>query len=219
MGKLARLASIKSMKTEQFVYTPPLIAYDAMRVVIKADLDAVSPLVMNKVLSGLRRANRGGRFLLIMDNTPERSAQTRFEESGVAQFMDEDMRATDVLEYPMEQYANKLTNPIGYESVPAPFLVGEAECQITVTKFTRESITTVSTLQGIMPEAPQNLDVRDIYFTIGHLYHGAVLECDDQVFWGDDLLAVYEAGLNASGHAVPDILKELYSLRETTTLA
>ena len=143
MGKLARLASIKSMKSEQFVYTPPLSAYDAIRVVIKADLENVSATLMQKVLQGLRRANRGGRFLIIMDSTPEKSAQELFDQSGIAQFMDDNMRATDVQEYPMEQYDNKLEKPIGYEQVPAPFLIGEAECQITVSKFSPETVTTV----------------------------------------------------------------------------
>ena len=218
MGKLARLASIKSMKTEQFVYTPPLKAYDALRVVIKADLANVSAILMQKVLQGLRRANRGGRFLIIMDSTPEKSAQELFEESGIAAFMDDNMRATDVKEYPMQQYDNKLENPIGYESVPAPFLIAEAEAQITVSKFSPDSITTVGTLQGIMPEAPDNLDVRDIYFTIGHLYDGAVLETDEQVLWGDDLLTVYEAGLNLTGNSASDTLKDMLKLRETTSL-
>ena len=69
-----------------------------------------------------------------------------------------------------------------------------------------------------MPEAPDNLDVRDIYFTIGHLYDGAVLETDEQVLWGDDLLAVYEAGLSATHTKPSDVFKDLLKLRETTSL-
>jgi hypothetical protein len=75
------------------------------------------------------------------------------------------------------------------------------------------------------------LVLQDVYFTIGHLFDGAVIDADerlisrdwkpdkgdkvksDRIFWGNDLLEVDSLACETLGEEIPSYLKAIEKLR------
>lgn len=207
MSKPARLSSVKSTHIQTFVYTPPATAYDAVRIVVKPNLDTVRPEVLTAVLRGLRRANPGGRIIVLANALPERDVETVFGSEGSLDLLDSNMQAILIDRLATAVYSDP-RNPA--RSVEAPRLLGEAECRISVAGAGPGIIAALDHLRRLIQGPYDSLMTADLYCAIGRLFDGAVLEVDEQVLWGDDLLAVELAAARIYGH----ISDELAALRD-----
>lgn len=262
MSKLRDLGSVRNASTASFAYIPPLAAFEAARILVKPNLGypkgapvTVSMQVLGGVLAGLRRANPGARIVIVEGACSPRSMADLFKRSGLLELLDDNMRVVDAEALPMRDYVNRSPEPVKYATMRAPALLGEYECLISVGAFKRTTLkgeplisASLKNLYGLFPRdlyhgrslnaraqlhqpsVPEVL--RDIYFTIGTLFHGAVVDLDQkfvsvdhrpdvgeavpvgQVVWGDDLLAVDEVACRLGGEAEASYLAPIRALRQ-----
>ena len=129
------------------------------------------------------------------------------------------------------EYPNQLPEPVRFKTMWAPKLIQEVDCRISVSAFKKTSLkgrdlisASLKNLYGLFPRekyrarSPYSrgqlhrpsvpLVLQDVYFSIGHLFDGGVVDCDrkfvshdykpdkgdsfdiGQVIWGNDLLTV-----------------------------
>lgn len=209
------LASIKSTQRDTFVYTAPMTAYDATRILVLVDMGhpaaQVSTAVLGKVLRGLRRADPQGRILITSSTYVEASVRDIFTQGGVLDLMDDNMRAADTDELLMTDYDNRLATPVQFSMMTAPEYIRDYECCISVSVFNPEQPAALRNLHSALLRDrgyPSSNDILpDIYHSIGHYFDGAVVEAGEQIIWGDDLLAVDEAAYRLMGVPAPHVLK------------
>lgn len=225
MGKLKDLESVKSAKASSFAYFPPDTAFDAMRILVKPALvgsATVSLTVLDAVLRGLRRASPLGRIVIVEGVTGDTYANTLFDDLGVTQLLDREMRVTHTDNLIRHTYPNLLPNPYNFASIEAPEYIKDYNCVVTVGALNREHpelFGGIANLRGIVCDAPQDKiniseSLIDVYFTIGQHFDGAVVEVDEQVVWGDDLLAVDEVAYQMAEIPVPEYLMTIRQLRK-----
>ncbi len=263
MGKLTDLASVKVADTNNFVYTPPPQAFGAARILVKPNLGypvkppaTVSMNVLGGVLRGLRRANPLARIVIVEGVTSDVPAEQIFEKLGVLELLDEEMRITSAETLIMREYPNRLPEPVKYATMTAPEYIEDYDCVISVGAFKRTMLkdeplisASLKNLYGLFPPSvyhARNPNARgqlhrpgvpevlkDIYFSIGHFFHGAVVDLDQKyvspdwrpdrvrgvahpvgkVVWGEDLLAVDETACRIAEEAVPRYITEIRRLR------
>lgn len=263
MGKLADLASVSTADAESFVYMPPPQAFAATRILVKPNLGypvgppaTVSIHVLDKVLRGLRRANPNARILVIEGTTSSATAEEVFEKHGIYDLLDDNMRAADAEDLLMTEYPNLLENPVKYAQMTAPGYIGEYDCVISLGAFKRTMLNgqplisaSLKNLYGLFPReiyharssksrgqlhrpsVPEIL--KDVYFTVGHLFHGAVVDLTEKyvspdwkpdrvrdvaepvgkIVWGDDLLAVDEVACRTAGEPIAEYIEPIRKLR------
>lgn len=237
MGKLKDLASVKSTNASSFAYLPPDSAFDAMRILVKADLKRVSSGVLGAVLRGLRRASPMGRIVVIDAVSPDKEAQVEFEKLGVMSLLDREMRITDTDNLIMHEYPNRLIESLNYSSMTASEYIKDYDCVISLSAFVKEDdenaqiLATLGNLIGIFPQrkyqqAFEQIKIddllTDIYFTIGQYIDGAVLDHSQaigKVIWGDDLLAVDEVACQLAEEPVPDYIADIRQRRKAIVQA
>ncbi len=136
----------------------------------------------------------------------------------------------------------------------APALLQEVDCRISVSAFKKTNLkgrdlisATLKNLYGLFPRAKYKarslnsrgqlhrpsvpLVLQDVYFTIGRLFEGGVVDCDrkfvshdykpdkgdsfdiGQVIWGDDLLAVDSVACKVGGELEAAYLEPISQLR------
>jgi uncharacterized protein (DUF362 family) len=262
MGKLTDLAAVSTAKTKSFVYLPPPEAFEAVRILVKPNLGypvgppvTVSAYVLDKVLRGLRRANPHARIVVIEGVCSDVAVEDIFEQHGVYDLLDENMRAGDAEQLIMTEYPNLLDAPVKYAAMTAPGYIGEYDCVISVGAFKRTTLkgeplisASLKNLYGLFPRekyrgrspkargqlhSPSVPDVlKDIYFSVGYHFHGAVVDLTHkfvskdwrpdvgeavpvgQVVWGTDLLAVDEVACRLGGEATADYIAPIRALRD-----
>lgn len=262
VGKLAELMAVKTAKSESFVYTPPPQAYEAVRILVKPNLGypagppvTVSMDVLGAVLRGLRRANPTARIVVVEGVCSKTSADDIFRQSGLLDLLDDNMRAGDADQLSLREYPNLLAKPVKYKTMLAPEYIGDYDCCISVSAFKRTILkdeplisASLKNLYGLFPRAhyaarsknsrgqlhrPSVPEVlKDIYFTVGHLFHGAVVDLTHkfvspdwkpdrgesvpvgQVVWGDDLLAVDETACRIAGEPAASYIAPIRRLRD-----
>jgi uncharacterized protein (DUF362 family) len=204
--------------------------------------------VLKTVLRGLRRANPHARIVIIEGSGGEVGVEEIFRRSGLLQLLDDNMRAADAEQLNLAEYPNLLEIPVKYPSMLAPAYVGEYDCCISVAAFKRTMVNgqplisaSLKNLVGLFPRehyggelgqpgVPEIL--KDMYFTIGHRFHGAVVDLTEklvspderpdrgeavpvgQVVWGDDLLAVDETACRLAGEEPAGYLAPIRQLRD-----
>lgn len=256
------LLTVKNARSDMFAYVPPLAAFEAPRILVKPNLGypksapvTVSMKVLGAVLAGLRRANPGGRIVIVEGACSPKPMAELFKRSGLLDLLDDNMRVVDAEELPMRDYENLSPEPVKYRTMRAPALLGEYECLISVGAFKRTTLkdaplisASLKNLYGLFPRdfyhgrspnaraqlhTPSVPEVlQDIYFTIGHLFDGGVVDLDQkfisrdhrpdvgeavpigQVVWGDDLLAVDEIACKVGGEPTASYLAPIRALRE-----
>lgn len=261
MGKLAQLTSVKTAKIDSFVYTPPLAAFDAMRILVKPNLAypdgppvTVSMHVLGKVLRGLRRASPGARILIVEGGASKTSVHEIYEKCGVLDLLDDNMRVADTEELTMREYLNTNKNPVKYKRMIAPEYLAAYDCCISVATFKRTTLkdeplisASLKNLYGLFPiepyrgrspykrgklHQPSVAEVlKDVYFTIGRFFHGAVVDLTEklvspdwrpdkgeavpvgQVVWGDDLLAVDEVACRVAGEPIARYIDDIRGVK------
>lgn len=260
---MGKLTSVRSAKTESFVYVPPDAAFGATRIIIKPTIGyikgppvTVSMTVLGAVLRGVRRANPGARILIIEGTNGKFEPLEILKSSGLLEIMDDNMRLANVEDLPMKPYINPLPEPYKFSEIIAPELFEEYDCRISVSAFkqaTRDGNpyveASMQNLYGLLPrehyalpddptergqltgdDAPDIL--RDLYFTLGHLFEGFVVDLNEmlvsdtarvdrgesikigQVVWGEDMIGTDESACRLAGVPVPDYLKTIDKLRK-----
>lgn len=265
MGKLKDLAMVQSATPDAFAYFPPDTAFDAARILVKPNLGypvappaTVSMPVLKAVLKGLRRASPLGRIVIMEGVTSDVSAEDIFEQLGVTKLLDREMRLTSAEDLIMHDYPNLLPEPVKYTHMTAPEYIKDYDCVISVGAFKRTMLhdkplisASLKNLYGVFPREkyysrskksrgqlhlPSVDDIlKDVYFTVGHHFDGAVVDLTEKyvspdwrpdrvrdvaqpvgkVVWGDDLLAVDEVACQLADEPVPNYINEIRKLRKT----
>ncbi|MCY7272804.1 MAG: DUF362 domain-containing protein, partial [Phormidesmis sp. CAN_BIN44] len=174
--------------------------------------------------------------------------------NGLYPLLDQGMQLVDADTLPLLEYPNLSSVPVRFQTMWAPALIQEVDCRITVGTLKRTTLkdeplisASLKNLYGLFPRSkykarspnsrgqlhrpsvPQVL--QDVYFCIGHLFDGAVVDADrrlvsrdwkpdkgetiafGKVFFGDDPISVDRVACQAAGEAIPHYLDVIDQLR------
>lgn len=253
--------TVYEAKTELFRYEPPQAAHGAARILVKPNLGypvgppvTVSMGVLGAVLEGLRRCSPTAEILIVEGVCSPVSLTDIASRHGLYKLLDEGMQLLDADCLPLREYPNRSPQPVRFQSMFAPALLSEVDCCISVGAFKRTTLkgeplisASLKNLYGLFPRAKYKarsvnsrgqlhrpsvpLVLQDVYFSIGHLFHGAVVDGDrklispdwkpdkgsavflGQVFWGDDLLSVDRQACQIGEEPIPLYLENIERLR------
>jgi hypothetical protein len=248
--------------TEDFIYTPPLSAIAAKRILVKPNLGypvkapvTVSMRVLAKVLQGLRAVNPDAEILIVEGVCSALSLAEICDRQGLGNILDAGMQVLDADTLPCQEYPNLQPNPVRFKSMLAPVLLAEVDCRITVGAFKRTILkdeplisAALKNLYGLFPRShykarsPNSrgqlhrpsvpLILQDVYFCIGHLFDGAVVDADrklespdwkpdkgisielGKVFWGDDAISVDRKACEVGCEEIPSYLEAISTIRK-----
>jgi Domain of unknown function (DUF362) len=214
----------------------------------------VSLKTLSEVLRSLRSVNPQAEILVVEGVCSAVSLADIAKRHGIHQFLDSGMQLLDADRLPLLDYPNTSPQPIRFKSMLAPQILTEVDCCISVAGLKRTVLkeqplisAALKNLYGLFPRAHYKarsansrgqlhrpsvpLILQDVYFTVGHLFHGAVVggehkfvseswkpdrgnsEPLNQVIWGSDLIAVDREACRAGGENVPDYLEAIDRLR------
>jgi Domain of unknown function (DUF362) len=254
------LHPVQVIDTNDFIYQPPTIAINAKRILVKPNLGypvappvTVSMKVLGAVLQGLRKANPNAEILIVEGVCSSVSLPDIASRLGVYALLDEGMQLLDADKLPIKEYPNLSPSPVRFKSMFAPAILEEVDCRISVSAFKRTILkeplisASLKNLYGLFPRArykarsvnsrgqlhrpsvPQIL--QDVYFCIGHLFDGAVVDgslklvskdwkADKgqavelwKVFFGDDILTVDRVACDVGGEGIPKYLDAIERLK------
>jgi hypothetical protein len=259
--------TVGTSSTPDFVYHPPATAQGAARILLKPNLGypkaapvTVSRKVLAAVLAGLRQASPQAEILIVEGVCSAVSLPDIAGKLGIYDLLDEGMQLLDADELESIEYPNLSPRPVRFQTMWAPALLQEVDCRISLGTLKRTILkdeplisASLKNLYGLFPRhkykarsansrgqlhrpsVPQVL--QDVYFSIGHLFDGAVVDADlrlvskdwqpdrgetiatGQVFWGESLLEVDRSACLAVGEAIPSYISTIQrSLRSATTL-
>jgi Domain of unknown function (DUF362) len=251
------------MSTASFVYQPPPSAYQAQRILVKPNLGypvappvTVSMNILGSVLRALRQASPQAEILIVEGVCSPISLADIAARHGVYSLLDDGMQILDADTLPLQEYPNRSPHPVRFKTMWAPELLQQVDCRISIGAFKRtilkdESLISASlkNLYGLFPRARYKarsnnsrgqlhrpsvpLVLQDVYFCIGHLFEGAVVDADqrfvsrdwkpdkgeaiatNQVFFGNDLVAVDRLACQTIGEQIPSYLEAIEQLRKT----
>ncbi|MBE7382151.1 MAG: DUF362 domain-containing protein [Leptolyngbya sp. SIO1E4] len=251
-------------ETASFCYQPPLTACNARKILVKPNLGypvgppaTVSMAVLQQVLTGLRQVSPEAEILIVEGVCSKVSFADIMGQLGLYLLLDEGMQILDADTLALAEYPNLAPSPVRFHSLWAPRLLQTVDCRISVGAFKRTTLkgrslisAALKNLYGLFPRAhyrarsassrgqlhrpsvPQVL--QDVYFTIGHLFEGAVVDCDQKfvsrdwrpdrgdavaighVIWGDDILAVDSLACEIGGEPIPAYLKTIRQQRDSS---
>ena len=247
--------------TADFIYSPPQSAIAAKRILVKPNLGypvqapvTVSIKVLAKVLAGLRLASPNAEILIVEGVCSPISLSEICDRQGLRNILDEGMQILDADTLPCKEYVNLQPNPVRFKTMLAPTLLEEVDCRITVGAFKRTILkdeplisASLKNLYGLFPRShykarsPNSrgqlhrpsvpLILQDVYFCIGHLFDGAVVDGDrrlmspdwkpdkgksvelGKVFWGDDPINVDRKACEIGGEEIPSYLDAIAKIR------
>jgi uncharacterized protein (DUF362 family) len=248
-------------KTKDFIYQPPQSAHNARHILVKPNLGypvgapvTVSMGVLDKVLQALRQASPNAKISIVEGVCSPVSLQDIAAKNGLYALLDEGMELLDADALPLVEYPNLSPTPVRFQTMWAPALLREVDCRITIGTFKRTILkdrplisASLKNLYGLFPRSKyhaRSLNSRgqlhqpsvpkvleDVYFCIGHLFDGAVVDADlrmisadwkpdrgqtiefGRIFVGDDPIAVDRAACIATGETIPSYVDRIESLR------
>ncbi len=254
-------STASAVQSAAFVYEPPAIAHNAKRILVKPNLGypigppvTVSMGVLQQVLLGLRAVAPTAEILVIEGVCSPVSLKDIIGKHGLYNILDSGMRWMDADDLTCVEYENKSPNPVRFKTMWAPKILTEVDCRITVGTFKRTILkdevlisASLKNLYGLFPREKYKARsansrgllhrpsvpgvLQDIYFCIGHLFDGAVIDADQrlispdwkpdrgetitpgQVFWGDDPIDVDRLACETLGEAIPNYLEAIDHLR------
>lgn len=254
-------ADLYTATTADFVYQPPASAYQALRILVKPNLGypvgppvTVSMTVLGAVLRGLRQASPHAEILIVEGVCSPVPLSEIAQRLGLYSLLDEGMHLLDADQLPLKDYPNRSPMPVRFASMKAPALLEEVDCRISVGALKRTVLkhaplmsASLKNLYGLFPRAAYKarsahsrgqlhrpsvpVVLQDVYFTIGHLFDGGVVDGDrkfisvdwrpdrghavelGQVTWGSDLVAVDRVACEQGGEAVPGYLEAIARFR------
>lgn len=249
--------------SDGWVYAPPIAAENARRILVKPNLGypapppvTVSMPILKAVLDGLRCVSPRAEILIVEGVCSPVSAEEIFRQRGLLDILDDNMRALDADSLPMAEYLNRSDNPVKYDKMTAPKLLEEVDCRISIGALKRTTLkgqplisASLKNLYGLFPRekyharsphargqlhrpgVPQVLT--DVYFCIGHLFDGGVVDATQKfvsrdwkpdkgkaipigrVVWGDDLLAVDVRACQVGDETVPDYVDAIRAITQS----
>jgi uncharacterized protein (DUF362 family) len=247
--------------TKSFIYKPPASAHNAKHILVKPNLGypvgapvTVSIGVLRKVLQALRQASPNARISIVEGVCSPVSLHDIASKHGVYALLDEGMELIDADTLPLIEYPNLSPDPVRFQTMWAPELLQEVDCRITIGTFKRTILkdkplisASLKNLYGLFPRSKYHSRslksrgqlhvpsvpkiLQDVYFCIGHLFDGAVVDADlrmispdwkpdrgqtvnfGKIFSGIDMIAVDSAACIATGESIPDYLDSIEKLR------
>lgn len=260
MSKSPAIDSVQTALTSEFVYTPPPSLQGARQIMVKPNLGypvgppvTVSMAVLGRVLEGLRRHNPQSEILIVEGVCSKVSFDAIMAKNGVHTLLDEGMRLLDADQLDCVEYPNLSPNPVRFKTMWAPKLLQEVDGCISVSAFKRTQLkgealisASLKNLYGLFPRAKYKarspnsrgqlhrpsvpLVLQDVHGTLGHFFHGGVVDCTQkfvsrdwqpdrgegipigQVIWGNDVLAVDKTACAIADEATPSYVTALESL-------
>ncbi|AKG22746.1 DUF362 domain-containing protein [Calothrix sp. 336/3] len=264
--KVLPVTSVQVADTEEFIYQPPAKATNASRILVKPNLGypvappvTVSINILKKVLQGLRQVSPNGEILIVEGVCSPVSLEEIAHRHGLYGILDEGMQLLDADKLPMSEYPNLSPSPVRYKSMFAPTMLQEVDCCITVGAFKKTNLkgkelisASLKNLYGLFPRSRYKarsshsrgqlhrpsvpLILQDVYFSIGYLFAGAVVDGDlrfvsddwrpdkgktfpfGKIFFGDDILAVDRRACELAKETVPDYLDTIENLRQLSNI-
>ena len=255
-------AIAQTMPTASFIYQPPLAAYHAQRILVKPNLGypvappvTVSMGVLGSVLKALRQASPKAEILIVEGVCSPTSLADIAGRHGLYSLLDDGMQVMDADTLPMIEYPNRSPQPVRFKTMWAPELLQQVDCRISIGAFKRTILkdqplisASLKNLYGLFPRAKYKarsshsrgqlhrpsvpLVLQDVYFCIGHLFDGAVVDADQRfvsrdwkpdkgeaiafgkVFFGDDLIEVDRVACQTIGENIPSYLDAISQLRQ-----
>jgi uncharacterized protein (DUF362 family) len=255
---------IQESKTSDFVYQPPVSAYGARRILLKPNLGypraapvTVGLPILKAVLQGLRQASPQAEILVVEGVCSPVSLPDIASRLGIYELLDEGMQLLDADELPAIEYPNLSPQPVRFATMWAPALLQEVDCRISLGTLKRTILkdealisAALKNLYGLFPRSKYKarssnsrgqlhrpsvpLVLQDVYFSIGHLFDGGVIDADlrllskdwqpdrgqtvqlGQVFWGEDLVALDRFACLAAGEAVPSYVEAIAKILDKT---
>ncbi len=256
----ARVANTEAfIKTP--IYTPPEVAKAAKRILVKPNLGysvgppvTVSMAVLGKVLQSLREINSTAEILIVEGVCSKMSLAAIAERNGLLPLLSEGIRLLDADALECVEYPNQSPAPVRFKTMWAPKLLQEVDCRISVGAFKKTHLksqplisASLKNLYGLFPRAKYKarspnsrgqlhrpsvpLVLQDVYFTIGHLFDGGVVDATTkfvspdwkpdkgknvevgQIIWGNDLLKVDRTACEVGGEAEADYIAPIEGLR------
>jgi hypothetical protein len=254
-------AGVKNSAMADFVYQPPRAAITAKRILVKPNLGypvpppvTVSLPVLSQVLRGLRGVNPGAEIILVEGVCSAISLREIIDILGVKSILDPVITILDADSLPQQEYPNLSPFPVRFPSMFAPKIIEEVDCRITIGTLKRTHLkdkplisASLKNLYGLFPRShykarsPNSrgqlhrpsvpLILQDVYFCIGHLFDGAVVDANlkyfssnwrpdrgksiplGQVFWGDDMISVDRSACLLGDEPMPSYLEAIDLLR------
>ncbi|MBA3923277.1 MAG: DUF362 domain-containing protein [Nostocaceae cyanobacterium] len=251
---------VYTSSTESFVYQPPLSAHNAQRILVKPNLGypvappvTVSMKVLGKILQALRSCSPQAEIFIVEGVCSPVSLSDIAGKNGLYSLLDEGMQLLDADTLPLIEYPNRSPQPVRFPTMWAPALLNEVDCRITVGAFKRTILNqqplisaSLKNLYGLFPRAKYKarspnsrgqlhrpsvpLVLQDVYFCIGHLFDGAVVDADQrfvsrdwkpdkgeaiacgQVFFGENPVAVDRFACESLGERVPGYIDAIEQL-------
>lgn len=252
---------MQNSATESFVYQPPPAALAARHILVKPNLGypvaapvTVSMISLGKVLRALRQASPTAQISIVEGVCSPVSLHSIASKLGLYALLDDGMEVLDADRLPLAEYPNLSPAPVRFKTMWAPQLLRQVDCRITVGTFKRTILkdtplisASLKNLYGLFPRSQYHarsansrgqlhrpsvpLVLQDVYFSIGHLFDGAVVDADlrlvnqdwqpdrgqtiacGRIFTGDDLLAVDRAACIATNEPIPNYLDAIEQLR------
>lgn len=248
--------------TKSFSYQPPASAHNARHILVKPNLGypvaapvTVSMGVLREVLRSLRQVSPNAKILIVEGVCSPISLHDIASKNGLYTLLDEGMELLDADTLPLVEYPNLSPTPVRFPTMWAPALLEQVDCRITIGAFKRTMLknqplisASLKNLYGLFPRSKyhaRSLNSRgqlhqpsvpkilqDVYFCIGHLFDGAVVDADlrfispdwkpdrgktiefGKIFAGTDPIAVDRSACIATGEAIPDYLDAIDQLRQ-----
>ncbi|MGB3532051.1 MAG: DUF362 domain-containing protein [Microcoleaceae cyanobacterium] len=245
----------------QFSYQPPPTANTAQRILVKPNLGypvaapvTVSLEVLQQVLHQIRKVNPTAEILIVEGVCSAMSLGEITDHLGISQVLDSGMQILDADKLKLIEYPNLSPQPVRYPTMLAPALLKEVDCRITVGALKRTHLkgeplisASLKNLYGLFPRShykarsPNSrgqlhrpsvpLILQDVYFCVGHLFDGAVVDGNQkfyspnwkpdkgksiplgQVFWGDDIISVDREACRIATEPIPSYLEAIDQLR------
>lgn len=256
--------TIHNSATADFVYQPPLSAYGARRILLKPNLGypqaapvTVGLPVLKAVLQGLRQASPQGEISIVEGVCSPVSLTDIASRLGIYALLDAGMQLLDADGLPAIEYPNLSPQPVRFATMWAPALLQEVDCRISLGTLKRTILkdevlisASLKNLYGLFPRQRYKarssnsrgqlhrpsvpLVLQDVYFSIGHLFDGGVIDADlrllskdwqpdrgqtvemGKVFWGEDLVALDRAACLAAGEAVPSYVEAIPAIAQAS---
>jgi Domain of unknown function (DUF362) len=210
--------------------------------------------ILAKILQALRQASPDARISIVEGVCSPVSLHDIAAKHGLYALLDDRMDLVDADTLPLVEYPNLSPAPAKYAKMWAPVLLQEVDCRITVGAFKRTMLkdealisASLKNLYGLFPRSKYHarslnsrgqlhrpsvpLVLQDVYFCIGHLFDGAVVDADlrfvsrdwkpdkgetipfGKIFVGSDPVAVDRSACIAVGEPIPSYLEAIEKLR------
>ena len=255
------MTPVFSHLTEAFRYTPPESARTARRILIKPNWGyprphpvTVSLPALHAIVSGIQEINPGAEILLVEGVCDKRPALEIARKLGLAELEARGVTFFDADALPCVAYPNTAVRPQRFSELYAPALLREVDCRLSVSclkKTTLKEAVLISgpikNLYGLLPRAryqarsPHSRGqlhrpdaqkiIADVYYTLGVLFDGAVVDATQKfvsrdwepdigaaipcgtILFGDDLLTVDRAACELANEETPAYLAHIESMK------